>query len=128
MKIKAIDGKLIQFPGLNGVYVGATANRVETKDEQGRVTGAEWKATFTGEVVELRPEGQSLQDWKIARIRDNSLAYWIRKVKDGDLEAADEEMAKLCGVPWKAPASAADNKTPTPALAPADKRAAATKG
>ncbi len=124
MKIKAIDGLLVQYPGVPGVYVGAVVTREIVKDANGVEVGARYVTKWSGEAVDLRPEGQSLQDWKIARIRDNSLAYWMRKVKDGDLIAADEEMATLCGQKWSPPAPAAKAAPTSPAPVPAKPEAA----
>lgn len=112
MKIKAIEGQLVQYPGLPGVYVGAIVTREVVKDPNGVETGARFVTKWNDEAIELRPEGQSIQEWTKARIRDNSLAYWMRKVKDDEVAVADEEMAKLCGKPWSEPKAAPKSAPP----------------
>lgn len=133
MKVKSIDGQLVQWPGIAGVYVGATVERKEVKDASGKVIDVKMVPTFTADPVELRGENETLQEWTYARIRDNSLPYWMRKVKEGELEVADEEMAKLCGKPWQPRVAppAAEPVAPSPP-APSKKtpapEAAAAKG
>lgn len=92
----------VMFPFLRGVYLGATLDSDETKKE-----GAP-RFKFSDDEHDLG---------KDAFKRDpKAFAYWTRKVKEGEVLAVDDEMAKACGVklaPAEPPAPAPVSAKPT---------------
>lgn len=73
----------VQYPGLPGVYIGATA-----KTEGG--------FDFSPEPVELCAEGETPALFFMRH--PHEYAYLVKKVQEGELFAADDEMAKAAGV------------------------------
>ncbi len=105
MKVKSIPGlAAVMWPFMPGVFVGASRD-IEASKKAGAPRFA-----FDAEPVDLGA------DFFARAPRD--YAYFIRKVKEGELLAADAEMAKAAGVPFEA-AKAKPASLPAPALDPA---------
>lgn len=87
MKVRSNPAQgAVMYPLLRGVYIGATA-----KSENGSIS-----FEFSPEPVELLADGESPADF--FKRHPHEFAYLVKKVQEGELFAADEEMAKAAGV------------------------------
>lgn len=84
----------VMFPFQPGVFLGAALD-VEATKEAGSL-----RFTFSDDAHDLGAD---------AFKRDvKGFSYWMRKVKEGEVLAADDEMAKACGVKLVPAAPAAE--------------------
>jgi len=88
----------VEHPFLRGVYVGATFAPTKEKrffgGKEVEIDGP-WEAKFSDEPVELLAEGQSFLEYQ--KQQPHQFAYFVKKVQEDELLAADEEMAMACG-------------------------------
>ena len=106
MKVRSnpAHGAAVMWPFMPGVFVGASRD-IEASKKAGAPRFA-----FDTEPVDLGADFFAREP--------RAYAYFISKVKDGELLAADAEMAKAAGVPLEAAKPAAKSQ-PAPALDPA---------
>lgn len=97
MKVRSISPNRVMWPGMPGVYVGASL----TKAADGSIV-----AEFSDKAIDLGAD--------LFKKSPHDYAYFVKKVKEGELEAADDEMAKAAGMK---PASAA-KPAKSPSVAP----------
>lgn len=80
----------VMYPFLRGVYVGAVVDHEETAKRDA------FTFKFSDEPVDLLAEGETILDFQ--KKHPHEYAYFCKKCQEGELLAADAEMAKAAGV------------------------------
>lgn len=91
----------VQYPNLRGVYIGAVVDVEASKDKYAQdgktvIEPGRRVFKFLDEDVNLLAEGETGADF--TRKHPHEYAYLCKKVQEGELLAADAEMAKMAGV------------------------------